>query len=366
MDTETLIIGGGLAGLAVARALQAQGRPYQLVEARPRLGGRIFTRSATLGERTATFDLGPAWFWPGQTRIERLILELGLTVFEQYATGTLIYEDERGRVHRGQGHASMQGSLRMRGGLSALIETMARSIPAGCIRLGHRVISIATITNGMMTRIENAAGRQQTDVRSRCVVLALPPRLAAATIDLDEAVSREGQELMAEIPTWMAGHAKIVAVYERAFWREAGSSGDAMSRRGPLMEIHDASPQEGGPSALFGFVGVPATARTDACLLRQACQQQLGRLFGPRAAQPIEFFLKDWAQDDLTAAPGDRAPLSHHPQYGLPAALSFLCEGRLMLGSTETAAQFGGYLEGALEAADRCVGEILRSCGVAP
>ena len=132
-----------------------------------------------------------------------------------------------------------------------------------------------------------------------------------------------------------------------------------MSRRGPLMEIHDTSPESGGPFALFGFVGVPATSRTDAVALRDACQHQLARLFGPQAAQPIELIQKDWAQDTFTAGPSDQIPLYHHRDYGLPRALSSLCDGRLLLGSTETASQFGGYLEGALEAAERCVGEIL-------
>jgi monoamine oxidase len=41
---DTLIIGGGAAGLAAAAELAAQGRTAQILEARDRLGGRIFTR----------------------------------------------------------------------------------------------------------------------------------------------------------------------------------------------------------------------------------------------------------------------------------------------------------------------------------
>ena len=131
-----------------------------------------------------------------------------------------------------------------------------------------------------------------------------------------------------------------------------------MSRRGPLMEIHDASPHESGPYGLFGFVGVPAEARIDANKLKNACVQQLARLFGPQAGEPIDLVLKDWAQDGFTASPLDRTPLMYHPAYGLPKALSSLCDGRLILGSTETATRFGGYLEGALESAERCVSEL--------
>ncbi len=47
----------------------------------------------------------------------------------------------------------------------------------------------------------------------------------------------------------------------RPFWREKGLSGDAMSRYGPLVEVHDATDPKTGLGALFGFVGVPATGR---------------------------------------------------------------------------------------------------------
>ncbi|MGB2941593.1 MAG: FAD-dependent oxidoreductase [Candidatus Macondimonas sp.] len=58
MLIDTLIIGGGLSGLALAAQLAAQGRDFLLVEARDRLGGRILTRR----EGAAHYDLGPTWF----------------------------------------------------------------------------------------------------------------------------------------------------------------------------------------------------------------------------------------------------------------------------------------------------------------
>ena len=41
MQTDTLIIGGGLSGLALAVRLQAAGQDYVLVEARRRFGGYL-------------------------------------------------------------------------------------------------------------------------------------------------------------------------------------------------------------------------------------------------------------------------------------------------------------------------------------
>lgn len=359
IDTETLIVGGGLSGLAIARELRRLNRPFQLVEARHKLGGRILSQSAGHGHHKAAFDLGPSWFWPGQNRIEGLIRELGLAAFEQYSNGLLVYENEQGHVQHGKGYAAMEGSLRMRGGLSVLVDELARDIPDHLIALDHRVRAIRKDGGSLLSFVRDVGGEKEKVIRSQNVVLALPPRLAAFDIDLGAAVPSAEREMMAAIPTWMAGHAKVVAVYERPFWREGGFSGDAMSRRGPLMEIHDASPYEEGAYALFGFVGVPADARMDVSKLRKACMQQLARLFGPQAGEPVDLILKDWAQDDLTAVPLDRKPLTNHPAYGLPKALSSLCEGHLILASTETAKHFGGYLEGALEAAERCVGELI-------
>jgi len=158
---------------------------------------------------------------------------------------------------------------------------------------------------------------------------------------------------MENIPTWMAGQAKAVAVYNRPFWREAGLSGDAMSRSGPMVECHDASPAEGGPYAIFGFIGVPSASRLDTHALRQQLCMQLSRLFGPEAYEPKHLFLKDWAVDPFTATDLDHRPVHAHPDYGLPQFLSRLWDNALILAGTEVAPKFGGFLEGALEAAER-------------
>ncbi|MEM1035100.1 MAG: FAD-dependent oxidoreductase [Myxococcota bacterium] len=103
---RTVIVGGGLSGLSLAERLEARGHDYRLLEARDRFGGRIMTE----WRGGAAFDMGPAWFWPGQPRIADLIARLRLEAFEEHATGELTFEDERGRVQHGRGLASMAGS----------------------------------------------------------------------------------------------------------------------------------------------------------------------------------------------------------------------------------------------------------------
>ena len=91
---KTLIVGGGLSGLALAEALKAQGRDYVLVEARQRFGGRILTENFD----DAYFDLGPAWFWSGQSRICGLIDRFNLLKFKQHTEGHLTQENDMGQV----------------------------------------------------------------------------------------------------------------------------------------------------------------------------------------------------------------------------------------------------------------------------
>ncbi|MFK7835324.1 MAG: flavin monoamine oxidase family protein [Sulfitobacter sp.] len=339
---RTLIIGGGLSGLALAEKLEAKGAEYLLLEARARFGGRIKTEHCG----GAAFDMGPAWFWPGQPRIAALIERFGLTRFDQYAQGELTFEDERGHVQRGRGFASMEGSWRLRGGLVALTDALAMRVPQQRKRFDAEVTRITHTPQGVAVTLASAEVLEADQL-----VLAMPPRIAAE-LSFDPDLADATRQTMRGIATWMAGQAKAVAVYDTPFWRAAGLSGDAMSRRGPMVEIHDASPFSEGPYALFGFIGTPPAARKDTPALRQDITSQLTRLFGPKAATPRALYVKDWAFDPCTATQADHAPLYAHPTYGLPPALRDLWDGRLHFAGTEVAPEFGGYLEGALEAAE--------------
>jgi monoamine oxidase len=341
---ETLIVGGGFTGLAIAEALERNGQTFQLIEAQDRLGGRILTRHF----EGAAYDLGPTWFWPGQPKIAALINRFGLQAFEQFSSGRVLLQDAKGDVHTDVGFSSMQGSLRVQGGMQTLIDRLVANIPSDKIACNTTLAHAKRGAIGIDAHFSNGQV-----IHCERLVLAVPPRIAAGTIEMTPPYSAEQYSALQQTPTWMAGQAKIVALYQTPFWREAGLSGDASSQTGPLSEIHDASPDQGGPFALFGFVGVPShlRARKDDAVIAAAIAQ-LARLFGAEAARPLHVFYQDWAQIAPIAAPKDRAPLDHHPLYGRPAALTNLWQGSLTIASTEMAEVFGGYLEGALVTAD--------------
>lgn len=352
MQTDILIVGAGLSGLTLARTLQEQGRDVQVLEARDRPGGRILSAS----HKNANYDMGPAWFWQGQERMAALVREHDLTVFEQFATGNLVYQDGSGAIRTDLAMAPMAGSLRLDGGLFPVIEAQANALGPERLHLSHMVHTLTQSPDRITAHCRN--GSTDQTVTANQVVLAVPPRVAAK-LTFSPPLSLAVQGTIARIPTWMAGHAKLIAIYPKPFWREAGLSGDAISHLGPLGEIHDASPADASAGALFGFVGVLAEDRTDQDALQAAALQQLTLLFGPKAGTPDAVLLQDWAQEPLTATRADHHPPTAHPDYGMPRALSHLWEGRLHVASSEMAATFGGYLEGALEAAEATAAKLL-------
>ncbi|HEY7136247.1 MAG TPA: flavin monoamine oxidase family protein [Acidimicrobiia bacterium] len=85
IETETVVVGAGLAGLTAARALMGEDRDVVVLEARDRVGGR--TLNHTLSDGTTVVELGGQWIGPTQLRMERLVAELGLETFPTFNEG---------------------------------------------------------------------------------------------------------------------------------------------------------------------------------------------------------------------------------------------------------------------------------------
>lgn len=350
------IIGGGLAGLSAAAQLAAVGiTDCLLLEARDRLGGRILSVSADGFDRVeaAQVDLGPTWFWPAfQPELDALVDALGLARFAQPGQGDGLVERSASLPPmRYPGGIGMADAFRLRGGMGALVEALRGRIDAAKVVTSVAVRALRCTQAGVEIEALDAAGR---GVRWHAahVLLAVPPRVAEAAIAFTPALPPDLVAAWRATPTWMAPHAKYVAVFDRPFWREAGLSGMAQSAVGPLAEIHDAS-QPDGVVALFGFVGLPALARRTipADVLRAHCRAQLVRLFGAAAGTPRAEYFEDWATDPRTATPADLAGPADH----VPAPAARAAEGpwrdALTGIASEWSPQFPGYLAGAIEAA---------------
>lgn len=362
------IVGGGLAGLLAAWRLVQRGvRDLVLLEARTTLGGRIRSVDAA-GQDVDTaqwapdrFDLGPSWFWPGlQPQLDRLITELGLQRFAQFEDGDLLVERSRQMPPlRTPGFASDPPSMRLVGGTGALVAALQARLDPAIVRTAQTVKRLRRSDTHVELLVDDSVG-QPTVWQVEQVLLALPPRLAATRLQFEPVLPAELARRWRATPTWMAPHAKYVAVYDKPFWRERALSGSARSSIGPMGEIHDVS-MPGGHAALFGFLGVPARLRGQVTNedLRAHCRAQLVRLFGQQAAVPVGDALKDWAADPLTATHDDQDAVGQHAVAPARSADEGAWQGRLMGIGSEWSRQFSGYLAGAVDAAEAGVQQTL-------
>ena len=351
-DIDTIIIGAGISGIYAASLLAAKGESFLVLEARDRVGGRILSPD----HQGYVTDLGPSWYWPEiNPRINALVQELGLSAYPQYDDGFARFQTVDGRVRTVNGYRMEPPSWRISGGMIALVDGLCRKIPAESILLNHPVCELEREESRVLVSVGTPGQEPLSRLRAKRVLLAIPPRLAAASILFTPELSHELTQAMLRTSTWMAGQAKFFALYDRADWRRAGLSGEGFSQLGPLSEIHDASNGMDDPFGLTGFVGIPAAQRKNRQMVVQAILHQLQLMYGEPAGRPAAVFYQDWAQEEFTATEYDQRAAHDHPLYQPPAGKTDIWDGLVVFMGSETSHELGGYIEGALASAERAV-----------
>jgi monoamine oxidase len=192
--------------------------------------------------------------------------------------------------------------------------------------------------------------------RGSRVIVAVPP-LLAGRIHYDPGLPVRRDGLTARMPPGSV--IKYVGAYERAFWREAGFSGEAFSDTGPAVTTFDDTSAGGAQPALVAF-SAGAAARTwserPAEERRAAVLAEWVRFFGPAAARPAAFAEKNWL-DDPWSRGCYAGVLGPGALTGWGAALREPC-GRVHWAGTETATEWVGYIEGALQSGERAAAEV--------
>lgn len=94
-DVDVVVVGAGMAGLTVARALLAQRVSVTILEARDRIGGRAWTDAETFGR---PIDLGCSWLHASdENPLVPVIKELGFQTVEDPQNEIIAIEGRRGR-----------------------------------------------------------------------------------------------------------------------------------------------------------------------------------------------------------------------------------------------------------------------------
>lgn len=194
-------------------------------------------------------------------------------------------------------------------------------------------------------------------VTAKSVVVALPPVLAGRiSYEPELPAIRDGitQRVI------QGSVIKTMSIYPEPFWRQDGFSGQATSSDGPVSVVFDNSPPDGSPGVLLAFF--EGKAARDAAGLSKEVRGQLVadclvRLFGERAASPDNYLEKVWADDEWSrGCYGGYLPPGAWTSYGQALREPI---GPIHWAGAETASQWAGYMEGAIQSGRRAADEIL-------
>lgn len=239
------------------------------------------------------------------------------------------------------------------GGIAQIPERLAA-------QLGERIVF-----NAPVQTIEYAADtvtltcRGGVVARGQQAIVALAPTLAGR-IMYDPPLPGQRDQLTQRMP--QASAHKMFAIYDEPFWRADGLNGQLISTAGPARMTNDSCMPEGsgGPGIILGFLegeSARIEGRWEAERRQAAFRDELGRHFGPRAARPDLIVEGGWADKEWTrgcynANPGPCGWIHFGP--ALTAAI-----GPIAWAATETAGEWSGYMEGAVEAGERAAREVL-------
>lgn len=314
----------------------------------PRLDGQTFESWIRLNLRTPT---GRAYFRTATEAVfaaDSADISLLHALFYAHANGdleSLVAVDQGAQQDR------------VVGGSVLIAQRLAEGVD---VRLGTPVRTIGYEPDGPV-RVADRAG--EVHIADR-VIVTLPPTLAGR-LDYDPILPPWRDQLTQKVPAGAV--CKVFAAYPRPFWREAGLNGQAASDRGPVKVTFDVSPPGAEVGVLLAFVeGGDARrwSRLTAATRRAAVLDCLVRYFGPEAATPSEYVEKDWAAEEFSRgcygahfAPGVWTGYGH----ALRPAI-----GPIHWAGAEYAAQWNGYMEGAVRSGAAAAAEVLTGSGGTP
>jgi monoamine oxidase len=238
--------------------------------------------------------------------------------------------------------------FRLKGGMQQVSQCLADALPD--VRLNVPVDAIAQDEDGV------TVSQGPHHWRASRVVVAIPPPILghiAFTPALPTLRAQMDQRIS------MGATIKCFAQYPEAFWRKAGLSGEAVCTDGPVSVTYDNTTATGKPCLLAFVVGAPARgwAEQPQNVRRDVVLHTFARYFGPLALKPTCYDEINWATEPWSQG----APIANFPPGTLSVFGAALRKpvGRIHWAGTETATEFTGFMEGAVQSGERAAEEIL-------
>ena len=334
-----IIIGGGLSGLLTAYRLKKAGIPFTILEARNRLGGRIFTK---ISKNESPVEMGATWFGPQHENVISLLKELGLSFFRQHMDGSAYFQAFSTAPAESISIPPQSPSFRIKGGTTSIINKLSDFILPESIEINQEVRKVEIEGSKIKVIAE------KTFLGDK-VVFALPPKLWANLIP-ELPLADNLLYTAKNTHTWMEDSIKVALTFSKAFWREKGKSGTLFSNVGPITEFYDHCNAEANRFALCGFVNGGYSSMT----LEQRkimILEQLSAIYGSEISNYIDYQELIWSKEKFSASPSEQG-LFPHQNNGNPIFDRSYFEGKVFFSNSETSAVHAGYMDGAIHAAN--------------
>jgi len=335
---DVLIIGAGLTGLALNYYLRKSGLNVHVLEARNRLGGRVYTNYAP---NLSPIEYGATWFGKKHQLLVSLLNQLDLEFVVQELGETAIYEHISTSPHQiVQLPQSNEPSYRILGGSHLLIDALVKSKEQS-VSLNQTVQSVEILSGSVLVKT------QTQEFQASRVVFTLPPNLLASAIQFRPSLPDGLLALCKQTHTWMGESIKFGLRYSAPFWKEGNLSGTLMSNVGPIQEMYDHSHGEhfGLKGFLNGSYHSISKKERESLILNQ-----LQKYYGKKVLEHLEYLEYVWSNDAYTYASYDEAPFPHQ-NNGHEGFHEGLFSNKLFIAGSETAPQHPGYMEGAVSSA---------------
>jgi monoamine oxidase len=408
---KVLIVGAGLSGLVTAHEVQDQGHEVVVLEARDRVGGRVFTLREGLQDGQFA-DVGAEIIYHGQDNIARLCQRCELELSDDFSLGggvpALIFGGRRlpeeaagelagelrtaiARTRPGAYETVAQWLRRARVSSDAetLLTAIAQSTPASPLRLadaqelnvelswgeGYRKIRGGNdllphaLAKGVDVRLRQpvrvigwgpdgvSVETDRETFRGDRVVVTVPGPLVSE-LGFDPVLPADKVRAMLQLRFGNA--TRLVVQYaERDLVKQAIGSGCFTDRMPGFIMEHSVH-QPGDKIVVSGLAAgdVEPGGLTDDQILDQV-DQTMSSVVG-RPIRRLFGFVKSWTRDPWTRAVV-RAPLGDQRESVLPAIAAPL-ENRLFFAGEHTDARVGpGGMEGAIKSGYRVSKEVLAS-----
>lgn len=341
INTNIIIIGAGLTGLTLAYYLKKHQIDVTIVEARNRLGGRIFTKK---NPNSTNIELGATWLHKQYVQLLHLLHELKIQIFEQEMGNYAIYE-----IYPDSDFEIVplpdadDPSFRIKNGTDQIIKKLVSKIDPGQIYTGQVIRTIEKTEDFI-------AARSDTHIfKASAIISTLPPLLFAQSIQVSPSLPDELIKIAKKTHTWMGDSIKVGLSFDQKLWVRKNLSGTIFSNIGPINEMYDHSNFEDTLFALKGFLNETYSNLVKKERLKLILDQ-LEKYYGKQVNNFLNYEEMVWKNEPFTAIASSEYLMPHQNNGHAVYQKSYL-KNSLFIAGTETSNSYGGYMEGAVNSA---------------